>query len=188
LGCQEASLWQVHREAELAAKLGLKTTAARRHYDLIIVGGGPAGMAAALYSAREGIDTLVVERAALGGQAATTERLDNVPGFAEGIEGGNQRSRDFCRGGCSGWQYQTSRLGFRRRGHSCPVGPGISKNDLTKFFFFQGYGVIEKFIDSWTDPISVPPARLTRLLLCDYIVIALKRKEFPHEDSFGPYW
>ena len=52
--------------AELAAKLELKTTAERSHYDLIIVGGGPAGLTAALYTAREGIDTLVIERAALG--------------------------------------------------------------------------------------------------------------------------
>jgi thioredoxin reductase (NADPH) len=74
--------------AELAAKLGLKTKAERSHYDLVIVGGGPAGLTAALYAAREGVDTLVIERAALGGQAATTERLDNVPGFDEGIEGG----------------------------------------------------------------------------------------------------
>ncbi|HWU38879.1 MAG TPA: FAD-dependent oxidoreductase, partial [Candidatus Acidoferrum sp.] len=73
--------------AELAAKLGLKTKARRSHYDLLIVGGGPAGLTAALYAAREGIDTLVIERAAMGGQAATTERLDNVPGFDEGIEG-----------------------------------------------------------------------------------------------------
>jgi thioredoxin reductase (NADPH) len=73
--------------AELAAKLGLKTKAQRSHYDLLIVGGGPAGLTAALYAAREGIDTLVIERAAMGGQAATTERLDNVPGFDEGIEG-----------------------------------------------------------------------------------------------------
>lgn len=73
--------------AELAAKLGLKTTASRSHYDLIVVGGGPAGLTAALYTAREGINTLVIERAALGGQAAATERLDNVPGFSMGVLG-----------------------------------------------------------------------------------------------------
>ncbi len=73
--------------AELAAKLGLKMTAERTHYDLIVIGGGPAGLTAALYTAREGIDTLVIERAALGGHAAATERLDNVPGFAEGTTG-----------------------------------------------------------------------------------------------------
>ncbi len=73
--------------AELAAKLGLKTKAQRRHYDLLSVGGGPAALTAALYAAREGMDTLVIERTAVGGQAAITERLDNVPGFDEGIEG-----------------------------------------------------------------------------------------------------
>jgi thioredoxin reductase (NADPH) len=74
--------------AELGAKLGLRTTAERSHYELIIIGGGPAGLTAALYTAREGIDTLVIERAAMGGQAAATQWLDNVPGFADGIEGG----------------------------------------------------------------------------------------------------
>ena len=73
--------------AALAAKLGLNMVAERSHYDLIVVGGGPAGLTAALYAAREGIDTLVIERAALGGQAAATERLDNMPGFAEGVLG-----------------------------------------------------------------------------------------------------
>jgi thioredoxin reductase (NADPH) len=73
--------------AELAAKLGLKVTAEHCHYDLIVIGGGPAGLTAALYASREGIDTLVIERAALGGQAATTQWLDNVPGYADGISG-----------------------------------------------------------------------------------------------------
>ena len=73
--------------AALAAKLGLKTTASRSHYPVVIVGGGPAGLTAALYTAREGIDTLVIERAAVGGQAAATEKLDNLPGFPESIPG-----------------------------------------------------------------------------------------------------
>ena len=73
--------------AELAQKLGLKTKASRSHYDLVVLGGGPAGLTAALYTAREAIDTLVIERAAFGGQAAGTEKLDNMPGFPDGVAG-----------------------------------------------------------------------------------------------------
>jgi thioredoxin reductase (NADPH) len=72
---------------ELAKQLGLQTTAKRTFYDLIVVGSGPAGLTAALYAAREGIDTLVIERAGVGGQAGVTERLDNFPGFPEGVTG-----------------------------------------------------------------------------------------------------
>ena len=73
--------------SQLAEKLGLKTEASRSHYDLIVLGGGPAGLTAAIYTAREAIDTLVIERAAFGGQAAGTEKLDNMPGFPEGVAG-----------------------------------------------------------------------------------------------------
>lgn len=73
--------------AELAAKLGLVTKARKSFYPLIVIGGGPAGLTAALYSAREAVDTLVIERAAYGGQAAATEKLDNMPGFPDGVEG-----------------------------------------------------------------------------------------------------
>ncbi len=73
--------------AELAAKLGLQTQAQKRFYDLIIVGAGPAGLTAALYAAREGMEVLLIEKSAPGGQVATTQRLDNFPGFDEGISG-----------------------------------------------------------------------------------------------------
>lgn len=79
--------------AELADKLGLQTHASRSYYDLLVVGSGPCGLTAALYAAREGIDTLVIERAAVGGQVGVTERLDNFPGFPDGVGGAELAER-----------------------------------------------------------------------------------------------
>lgn len=56
-------------------------------YDMIIIGGGPAGYTAALYAARAGLDTLIIERMSIGGQMALTDIIDNYPGFDEGIDG-----------------------------------------------------------------------------------------------------
>src|SRR5512143_2047934 len=79
--------------AELASKLGLQTRARMNYYDLICIGGGPASLTAALYAAREGLDVLVIEKSGLGGQAGVTERLDNFPGFPDGINGGEFADR-----------------------------------------------------------------------------------------------
>jgi thioredoxin reductase (NADPH) len=78
---------------EVARKLGLQLKAKRPFYDLIIVGGGPAGLSAAIYAAREGMETLVIEKSALGGQAGVTERIENYPGFPEGIRGAELADR-----------------------------------------------------------------------------------------------
>jgi thioredoxin reductase (NADPH) len=73
--------------AELAAKLGLTTEAERTFYDVVVVGAGPAGLTAAIYAAREGLDVLVIEKSVPGGQAGVTQIIDNYPGFDEGISG-----------------------------------------------------------------------------------------------------
>ena len=70
--------------AEIAERVGLRTHAALPYYDLVIAGGGPAGLAAAVYGASEGLKTLLIEREAPGGQAGTTSRIENYLGFPAG--------------------------------------------------------------------------------------------------------
>jgi len=65
----------------------LQTQAKMSYYDMVIVGGGPAGLTAAIYAAREGIDTLIIERSGMGGQAGVTQWIENFPGFPDGIGG-----------------------------------------------------------------------------------------------------
>jgi thioredoxin reductase (NADPH) len=71
----------------LAARVGLSVQAAQEFYDMIVVGGGPAGLAAAVYGASEGLRTLVVEPEAPGGQAGSTSRIENYLGFPSGLTG-----------------------------------------------------------------------------------------------------
>lgn len=73
--------------AELAKKLGLTTKAKYKYYDTIVIGSGPAGLTAATYLAREGNETLVIEKGGLGGQTGITQTIENFPGFDEGIAG-----------------------------------------------------------------------------------------------------
>jgi thioredoxin reductase (NADPH) len=78
---------------QIAEKVGLQTHAALPFYDLVIVGGGPSGLAAAVYGASEGLKTVLVEREAPGGQAGTTSRIENYLGFPAGLSGGDLARR-----------------------------------------------------------------------------------------------
>ena len=80
-------------DEELAEKIGLERSAMLHVYDVIIVGGGPAGLTTSIYAARENLTTLVIDNKGLGGQAGVTERLDNYPGFPEGIGGAELADR-----------------------------------------------------------------------------------------------
>lgn len=78
---------------EIAENVGLRTRAAEAFYDLAIVGGGPAGLAAAVYGASEGLRTVMVEREAPGGQAGMSSRIENYLGFPSGLSGGDLARR-----------------------------------------------------------------------------------------------
>src|SRR5437867_10452894 len=79
--------------ADVAQKVGLRTRAQTSFYDMAIVGGGPAGLAAAVYGAAEGLHTVIVEREAPGGQAGMSSRIENYLGFPNGLSGGDLARR-----------------------------------------------------------------------------------------------
>jgi thioredoxin reductase (NADPH) len=80
-------------DTALASTLGLTTTPSKDFYDLIVIGGGPAGLAAAVYGASEGLKTVLIERTATGGQAGQSSRIENYLGFPDGVSGNQLADR-----------------------------------------------------------------------------------------------
>jgi len=80
-------------DAELATHVGLATTPSKDFYDVIVIGGGPAGLGAAVYGASEGLRTVLLERTATGGQAGQSSRIENYLGFPDGVSGAQLTSR-----------------------------------------------------------------------------------------------
>ena len=93
LRLEDGSLVSRPQPRDLARLLGLQTNPRLTEYDTVIVGGGPAGLAAAVYGASEGLRTLVVEREAPGGQAGTSSRIENYLGFPNGVSGDELAAR-----------------------------------------------------------------------------------------------
>jgi thioredoxin reductase (NADPH) len=80
-------------DADLANRVGLATTPSAEFYDLVVIGGGPAGLGAAVYGASEGLRTVLVERTATGGQAGQSSRIENYLGFPDGVSGAQLTDR-----------------------------------------------------------------------------------------------
>ena len=80
-------------DSELAGHVGLSTTPAKDFYDLVVIGGGPAGLGSAVYGASEGLRTVLVERTATGGQAGQSSRIENYLGFPDGVSGSQLTER-----------------------------------------------------------------------------------------------
>jgi thioredoxin reductase (NADPH) len=90
---EDGSVMERPTVLELAERLGVAGTPSQEHYDLVIVGGGPAGLAAAVYGASEGLRTVMVEREAPGGQAGQSSRIENYLGFPAGLSGSDLARR-----------------------------------------------------------------------------------------------
>jgi thioredoxin reductase (NADPH) len=95
---------------ELAARIGLRTQALEESYDVIVVGAGPAGLAAGVYGASEGLRTLIVEPEAVGGQAGSSSRIENYLGFPQGLSGDELAKRAFLQANRLGAEFLTQRV------------------------------------------------------------------------------
>jgi thioredoxin reductase (NADPH) len=90
---EDGSYAEAPENGEIAENIGLQTHAGHQFYDLVIVGGGPSGLAAAVYGASEGLSTVLIEREAPGGQAGTSSRIENYLGFPAGLSGSDLARR-----------------------------------------------------------------------------------------------
>jgi len=103
--------WLVDPELEeLASRVGLSTQAAQEFYQLVVVGAGPAGLAAGVYGASEGLKTLVVEPEAPGGQAGSSSKIENYLGFPAGITGADLGRRAWTQASRLGAEFVTQRV------------------------------------------------------------------------------
>ena len=101
-------------QIQLAERVGLSTHAAKDFYDLVVIGAGPAGLAAAVYGASEGLRTLVVEPEAPGGQAGSSSRIENYLGFPSGLSGADLARRAYVQATRFGAEFLTQRVGMIR--------------------------------------------------------------------------
>jgi thioredoxin reductase (NADPH) len=144
---------------ELAQRIGLRTQAKEEFYDVVVIGAGPAGLAAGVYGASEGLRTLIVEPDAVGGQAGSSSRIENYLGFPQGLSGDELAKRAFLQANRLGAEFLTQRVtcirsqngyhivqmsdGRELTSHVCLIATGVAycKLDVPGADKFAGAGV-----------------------------------------------
>jgi thioredoxin reductase (NADPH) len=144
---------------DLAGRIGLRTQAREEFYDVIVVGAGPAGLAAGVYGASEGLRTLIVEPDSVGGQAGSSSRIENYLGFPQGLSGDELAKRAFLQANRLGAEFLTQRVtcirsekgyhiarmadGHELTSHACLISTGVAycKLNVPGADKFSGAGV-----------------------------------------------
>jgi thioredoxin reductase (NADPH) len=145
--------------SDLATKLGMPRQAQQKFYDIVIVGAGPAGLAAGVYAASEGLTTLIVEGEAIGGQAGSSSKIENYLGFPQGLSGADLAERAFIQAKRLGAEFLAQQVNCIRRDnqyqivqlsdgqeitcHVCLIATGVAyrKVDIPGAEEFTGSGV-----------------------------------------------
>jgi thioredoxin reductase (NADPH) len=144
---------------DLATKLGMPRQAQQKFYDVVVVGAGPAGLAAGVYAASEGLGTLIVEGEAIGGQAGSSSKIENYLGFPQGLSGADLADRAFLQANRLGAEFLAQQVTCIRRDnqyqivqlsdgqeitcHVCLIATGVAyrKVDIPGADEFTGSGV-----------------------------------------------
>jgi thioredoxin reductase (NADPH) len=132
---------------DLATKLGMRRQAQQKFYDIVIVGAGPAGLAAGVYAASEGLSTLIVEGEAIGGQAGSSSKIENYLGFPQGLSGADLADRAFLQANRLGAEFLAQRVTCIRRDNQYQIVQLADGQEITSHVSLVATGVSYRKVD-----------------------------------------
>jgi thioredoxin reductase (NADPH) len=133
--------------SDLATKLGMRRQAQQKFYDIVIVGAGPAGLAAGVYAASEGLSTLIVEGEAIGGQAGSSSKIENYLGFPQGLSGADLADRAFLQANRLGAEFLAQRVTCIRRDNQYQIVQLSDGQEITCHVSLIATGVSYRKVD-----------------------------------------
>ena len=133
--------------SDLATKLGMPRQAQQKFYDVVVVGAGPAGLAAGVYAASEGLGTLIVEGEAIGGQAGSSSKIENYLGFPQGLSGADLADRAFLQANRLGAEFLAQQVTCIRRDNQYQIVQLADGKEITCHVCLIATGVAYRKVD-----------------------------------------